>query len=75
MKREMINSVNLKIYRQFPEVKGKSPKVSLQTSSSMKTYLLIYSGKSKTSDNKSISRVVRVVANENGKIIKISTSR
>ncbi len=80
MKRESINSVNSKVYRQFPEVKGKSPKVSLQKTSSvntraLKTYLLIYSGKVKTSDNNSMSRVVRVVANEKGKIIKISTSR
>ena len=80
MKREAINSVNSKVYRQFPEVKGKSPKVSLQNSKtgnpgSPKTYLMVYSGTKITSDNKSIRRIVRVVANEKGKILKISTSR
>jgi hypothetical protein len=80
MDQEIKNRINSKVYRRFPEVKGKEPTVRLQNnpdriSSSTRTYLLIYSGKIEISGNKSLSRIVRVVASEMGNIIKISTSR
>ena len=81
MKREIISSVNSKIYRRFPEVKGKSPKVSVQNSPKSKSsgissnYLFIYSGQVITSDNRSMQRYIRVVVSDTGKILKVSTSR
>jgi predicted lipoprotein len=79
MKDKNIKTISSKISRQFPEVAGSQPKVQRQTSKSSKssnpTYLLTYRGKAKTADGKSINRVVRVTADESGKIIKITTSR
>jgi predicted nucleotide-binding protein len=79
MNDKQLKSITAKITRQFPEVAGVQPKVRLQSGqkskSSTATYLITYQGKSKAADGKSINRIVRVTANDNGKIIKISTSR
>ena len=44
-----INKVNKHVYRQFPELNGKSPNVQSYTGSK---YLLLYKGSSKTADGK-----------------------
>jgi hypothetical protein len=79
MNDRQLKSISSQVSRKFPEVAGSSPKVKRQTSSKSKsspsTYLITYRGKSKAADGKSITRIVRVTANDSGKIIKISTSR
>jgi hypothetical protein len=74
-----LQSISSKVSRQFPEVAGARPQVKRQSSSKSKsspvTYLITYRGKSKTADGKSITRIVRVTANDTGKILKMSTSR
>lgn len=67
-----INKVNKHVYRQFPELNGKSPNVQSYAGSK---YLLLYKGSSKTVDGKTINRTIRVVADEKGKILKLTTSR
>ncbi len=66
------SSVCAEVYRQFPEVKGNSPEVKSMPG---EKYQLVFHGKVKTEDGKSLNRTVRVVADENGRIIKLSTSR
>ncbi len=79
MNDKQIKSITSKVSCQFPEVAGVQPKVRRQSGGGSKstaaTYLITYQGKSKTADGKSITRIVRVTANDSGKIIKISTSR
>jgi predicted lipoprotein len=79
MNDKQLESISSKVRRQFPEVSGSKPQVRRQSSqkskSSPATYLITYRGKSKAADGKSITRIVRVTANDDGKIIKISTSR
>ena len=81
MDKQSINSINKQVYKRFPEVKGKTPKVQAQkVSKALKNqgsdlYLLIYSANVSTPGNKTMKRYVRVVANGSGKIKKISTSR
>ncbi|MFN2126262.1 MAG: hypothetical protein ACK2TU_00235 [Anaerolineales bacterium] len=80
MDQEIKKNINSKVYSRFPELNGKEPTIRLQNkpdhnNSSSKTYLLIYSGKIEISGEKSLTRIVRVVAGETGNIIKISTSR
>lgn len=74
-----IKAISSQVYRQFPEVKGSNPTIRLQSSrkkdASPAVYLLTYRGAAKTADGKTISRLVRVVADERGRIIKTSTSR
>jgi hypothetical protein len=85
MQPETIKSVSKKIYRRFPEMADVKPKVSKRkapqtnskpaTSSPAPTYLLTFQTKVKGPRGENIPRWVRVVTNETGKIIKITTSR
>jgi hypothetical protein len=75
-----IKSISQDVYRRFPEFVGIQPKVQKQASSSKasggsQTFLLIYKGQASLPDQKTLPRWVRVVANEQGKILKITTSR
>jgi len=67
-----INKVCSKVYRKFPGFKGKRPKVSPYGSN---LSLLVYEMPAKTADGKSIRQIVRVVADEDGSIKKMSMSR
>jgi hypothetical protein len=81
MDTRLVKKISNHVYRQFPEMEGKNPKVRLQTGAAGQTrpvkptYLLTYNTRIGINGGKSISRTVRVVADTNGKIIKISTSR
>lgn len=72
MERRVLDSICEDIYRRFPEVSGAKPKVSPYSG---KQVLLIFNGKAKMADGKTMPRIVRVVANEDGKIEKVTTSR
>ncbi len=66
------SNVCTSVYHQFPEVKGVSPQVK---SLPGEKYQLVFHAKAQTEDGKSIPRTVRVVADAEGRILKISTSR
>lgn len=72
MDSRLIETICRQIYRQFPEVSGSKPKITPQGTAHT---LLIFSGKVKAADGKTIARVVRVVVDEKGKMIKTTTSR
>lgn len=72
MDKKSIERVCKNIYRKYPMLNGKKPKVTLRGED---RYLLIFSGTGKTPDGKSITNTVRVVADENGRIVKTSMSR
>ena len=80
MKQKSVQAISKEIYRRFPEVNGKKPKVQVRYSSKAKsvnshrTYLLTFRTKVITSTNRMMPYFVRVVANESGKILKISMS-
>ena len=82
MDTKLLNSISSQVYRRFPEVEGSHPKVQTQaapqavkSASASPNYLIIYQGSAAGPNGKSISRIVRVVANAQGKILKITTSR
>ena len=72
MDNHALQSICDEIYRKFPEVNGARPRVSAYSESKV---LLIFNGKATTADGKTLSRTVRVVASEDGKIDKVTTSR
>ena len=74
MKRDLINTISQEVYRRFPDLAGVRPKVKLQRSSPQ-SFLLTFQSRATLPGGKSLPRLVRVVANEQGKILKISTSR
>ena len=81
MDQKLVTNVSKQVYRRFPEVDGKKPKVRRQATPKVKdldsnpTYLLTYRSKAQVQGGKTIQRYIRVVVDDRGKIIKITTSR
>ncbi|HJW91092.1 MAG TPA: hypothetical protein VJ436_10675 [Anaerolineales bacterium] len=81
MDAKLIKNISSFIYNSFPEVSGSSPKVNAQaapkttSSTSPATFLLTFRGSARTPDGKSMPRIVRVIANAQGRILKVTTSR
>jgi hypothetical protein len=72
MNRQLLASVCEQIYRRFPDIAGVQPKVENRPGDQ---FLLIFKGSGRTADGKAISSTVRVVINQDGKILKATTSR
>ena len=75
LKGKSIDRVSNEVYRKHPDLKGVKPKITLRTGDSSSDTLLVYSKTVPGPGGKKINRVVRAVADENGKIKKISTSK
>jgi hypothetical protein len=89
LKPQVLTSVNKEIYRRFPELRGVTPKVQERMPSGaaakQATYLLIYAAGleakspaakgAQGAEPKTLPWNVRVVVDEQGKVLKISTSR
>ncbi len=71
MDQSLISAICKQVYAQYPEVDGSRPSIQPYGQG----HLLIFKGKVKTADGKTMPRIVRVTVGENGKIGKISTSR
>lgn len=83
---KIIKSVSDRVYKRFPEVSGAKPNIRKQTSGQKSkqsgrsanpiyNYLLIFKGKVDLGNGKKMDRRVRVVVDNKGKIIKMTTSR
>jgi hypothetical protein len=72
MKQQALQAICSEVYHRFPEVSGVKPAVSAYSGEQK---LLVFQGTVKTADGHSLSRTVRVVADSDGKIIKLTTSR
>ena len=75
MQSNSLRKIEKTIYRQFPEVAGKRPKVTQQKSAHSSNYLLTFNGRAEGPGGRSFNRIVRVVADDSGNILKVSTSR
>jgi hypothetical protein len=77
MERKLVDKITKKVYSQFPELKGSKPKIkqSKTLSSKQTNFVLTYNTISKDIRGNKIPRHVRVVTDQKGKIIKMSTSR
>ncbi len=72
MERELVTAICRQVYRRFPEMEGRSPKVKMQGESQV---LLIFSTKVTSASGRTLEKTVRVVASDSGKILKMSESR
>jgi hypothetical protein len=72
MGNELIDSVNREIYQKFPNLVGKSPKITRQPD---EKFLLIYKTSTELPGGKAMTQVIRVVCDSNGEISKITSSR
>lgn len=77
MDSDAIAKVSRQVTRNFPEMVGIRPTVKRQTapSAGADQFVLTYKGKVSLPGGKQLSRIVRVVADDHGGIIRISTSR
>ncbi len=79
MDSKTISGIKQQIYRQFPEVAGEEPSVKPQASAKSTgqsaTYLITFKGRVTQPSGPAFSRLVRVVANDDGRILKVTTSR
>jgi hypothetical protein len=67
-----MDEVYQKVYKKYPEVAGKKPVSRLQADGNK---LLIFKGFVETANGFKLPRIVRVLIDENGKILKMTTSK
>jgi hypothetical protein len=78
-----LSAIVKKVQHQFPEMVGTKPNVRVQNPPQAKNssatreslYLITFHGTATSPEGKSIPRLVRVVVNADGNILKITTSR
>lgn len=75
MKAKYLKAISSQIGKKFPELSGSRPKITQQKSGHSSNFLLTFSGHAQGPGGKRINRIVRVVASDSGKILKVSTSR
>jgi hypothetical protein len=75
MEKGTVQKISRQVVRTFPEMDGIAPTVRPQPGGQEGSYLLTYKGKAALPGGKSLTRIVRVVADERGRILRISTSR
>ena len=72
MDKKALDKVCKNISNRFPPFKNTHPKVSKQGDD---RFLLVFSGSGETPDGHKIKQTLRVVATDDGKILKTSMSR
>jgi hypothetical protein len=74
---KLVEKISKRVYSKFPEVAGKKPSIkqSKTAAADHANYVLTYNATSKDIRGNPIPRLVRVVADIKGRIIKMSTSR
>lgn len=67
-----LQKVCAEVYRKYPAVNGCNPKVQPYNRDQ---FLVIFQSRGKTANGLPLSTTVRAVANQDGKIIKLSASK
>lgn len=74
MDKATVEKVVRQVVRTFPEMDGVTPTVRQQPGDSPQ-FLLTFKGKAALPGGRTLTRIVRVVADDRGRILRISTSR
>ena len=85
LERRHVEHICKKVHKKFPELRDVSPRVSTQATPkaisatrrdiARKQFLLTFRGSTALPGGKTMQRVVRVVANEKGKVLKMAVSK
>jgi hypothetical protein len=77
MDAKTIEKITRKVTAQFPEMKSVRPSVRPQGArrNGKSQYLLLYKGSVEVPGGRRMRRVVRVVADSEGRVLRMSTSR
>jgi len=76
-----VDNISRQMYRQFPEIKDARPIIQNQAGAKAagvggsEQYVLTFRGSGQGPGGRVINRIVRVVADDRGKVLKVSTSR
>jgi len=68
---QAIERVSKQVVHDYPEMRGARPSISSQGAN----FVLTYRGKVRTASGAEMARIVRAVTDEEGRVIKISTSK
>lgn len=72
---KLIDKISQEVYQKHPDLKGVKPKITPREGEKSLDTLLVYQKKVSGPGGTKINRIVRAVADEKGKIKKISTSK
>ena len=72
---KLIDKISQEVYQKHPDLKGVKPKITPREGEKSSDTLLVYQKKVSGPGGKKINRIVRAVADEKGKVKKISTSK
>jgi hypothetical protein len=77
MDKGILEQVSRHVAKKFPEMVGVRPTIRRQgkSSSDDPCFVLTFKGKAELPGGRKISRIVRVVADDSGRIIRMSTSK
>jgi hypothetical protein len=76
METDVQNRIARQVVRSFPEMNGVTPSVRRQSEKhGQSQFLLVFKGKASLPGGRTLTRIVRVVADESGNIVRMSTSR
>lgn len=76
MDTDIQNRIARQVARSFPEMNGVKPSVRRQAEKrGQSQFLLVFKGRANLPGGRSLTRIVRVVADESGNIVRMSTSR
>ena len=79
MNQKTINKISKTVYKQFPEFRGNNPRVKQEplpkSMQPISNYVLTYHTVTVDEIGRKFRRQVRVVADQKGEIMRISTSR
>jgi hypothetical protein len=80
MNAKLLQAICQEIYRRYPQMVGKRPRVHPVSVPAGKTagqpaHLLVFESQGQTAGQRKITTLLRVVVDRDGKILKISTSR
>jgi hypothetical protein len=77
MDQQALKKVTRKVARQFPELKDARPAIKRQVAAGngKEQYVLTFKGKAELPGGRSIKRIVRVIADSSGNVIRMSTSK
>ncbi len=79
-----VKSISVSVYKKFPELTGVIPSIKKQTIPNTKAspkindtfrYLLTYKGVASMPGGHTMHKIVRVVANNKGKVVKMTLSK
>jgi hypothetical protein len=75
MESDIVQQISKQVARSYPQMSGVRPTVRRQTGGQKGDYLLTFRTSASLPGGKTLAIIVRVVADEHGRILKITTSR